>query len=84
MLFSSADEEVSKLTHNRTTMGIEELLVEKAKHYGILEGEERKSRQTVETAILNFQFSDEQAARLAHVSIEFVQKIRAELTAKNQ
>jgi hypothetical protein len=46
------DEEVSKLTHNRTNTGIEELLLERAKHDGRVEeqavgkiiGEENKSR----------------------------------------
>ena len=43
------------------------------------EGEEKKSYEVVRNLILEFDFNDEQAAKAAEVSIDFVEKIRASL-----
>ena len=45
-------------------------------------GEEKKSRAVVENLISELGLSDEQAARLAEVSVEYVAKIRASLKEK--
>ena len=49
---------------------------------GELKGEERKNHAVVENLIVKFGFSDEQAADVAAVSVEYVAKIRAELKKK--
>ncbi|WP_432713049.1 hypothetical protein [Pedobacter sp.] len=60
---------------------------EKGREEGREEGIEEKSLKVVENLILELGSSDEQAARIADVTVDFVQKIRAELNgdkAKNQ
>jgi len=42
-------------------------------------GEEKKSHAVVENLLLSFGFTDEQAAKAADVSVDFVKKIRAGL-----
>lgn len=46
---------------------------------GEIKGQEKKSRTFVENLILELDTSDEQAARLAEVPIDYVKKVRAEL-----
>ena len=46
--------------------------------------EERKSYEFVSNLISEFNFSDEQAARAANTSIEFVKKVRLDLAARKQ
>ena len=45
-------------------------------------GEEKKSHAVVENLILELRLSDEQAARIAEVDVDYVKKIRAELKGK--
>lgn len=47
-------------------------------------GEVKKSYDVVENLIVDFGFTDEQAAKAAEVSIDFVQKVRADLAKKKQ
>ena len=42
-------------------------------------GREKKSQQVVKNLILELNFSDEQAARIADVELDYVKKVRAEL-----
>ncbi len=48
------------------------------------ETEEKKSYKVVRNLILDFGFSDEQAAKAASVSIAFVEKVRAGLAKKRK
>jgi len=67
-------------------MGIEELMLDRAAKQGVQrgvkQGEQKKSREFVENLLTKFDFTVEQAAEAAEVSIEFVQKIRAQLNKK--
>lgn len=45
-------------------------------------GEEKKSHAVVENLILELRLSDEQAARIAEVDVDYVKKVRAELKNK--
>ncbi|MEH6305606.1 hypothetical protein RYH73_08125 [Olivibacter sp. CPCC 100613] len=65
-------------------MGIEELMLDRATKEGIQKGEQKKSKEFVENLLLEFGFTDEQAVRAAKVSIEFVQKVRAQLNKKKK
>lgn len=56
-------------------MGIEELLLEKARHDGVLE----KNKQIVRNLITKHGRTDEQIADVAEVSVDFVKKVRASL-----
>jgi len=47
-------------------------------------GEAKKGYEVVENLILNFGFSNEQAASAAKVTIDFVQKVRADLAKKKK
>jgi len=49
---------------------------------GEARGEEKKSYDVVENLIVDFGFTDVQAAKAAEVSIDFVQKVRADLAKK--
>jgi len=68
-------------------MGTEEYLLDKYKREGIQtgikkgikEGEAIARHDFVENLILKFNFSDEQAAVAAEVSVAFVKKVRKEL-----
>ena len=91
------DKEVEILTGRSTTMGIEELLLERAKNQGLEEGlekgleqgmekgfekgEENKSHAVVAN-LISHGFSDEHAASIAEVSLDFVNKVRSELKGK--
>jgi len=83
------DKEVEILTGRSTTMGIEELLLERAKNQGLEQGmergfekgEENKSHAVV-VNLISHGFSDDQAASIAEVSSEFVKKVRSESKGK--
>jgi hypothetical protein len=64
-----------KLTGGSNTMGIEELLLDRAEKQGI----EKKSRKIVRNLLKHTDFSDEQIAKLAEVSKEYVAKLRKSL-----
>jgi len=80
------DCEIEKLTGRSNTMGIEELLLEKARHDGLQKGLQKgrieKDKQTVRNLILKLDLSDEQIADVAEVSTDFVKKVRASLKKK--
>lgn len=64
-----------KLTGGSNTMGIEELLLNRAEKQGM----KKKGRKVVLNLLANTDFSDEQIARLAEVSKEYVEKLRKSL-----
>lgn len=78
------DTEIITLTENNNTMGIEELVLDRAKKEGIKEGIEKgieKGREEgkaeiVKNLILKLGLSDEQAADISEMPILFVQNIR--------
>lgn len=72
------DKELANITKRTTTMGIEEFLLDRAKKEGIKEGR----HAVIENLIVKLGLSNEQAADVADVSINFVQKIREQLEAK--
>ncbi|MCL4638299.1 MULTISPECIES: RpnC/YadD family protein [Olivibacter] len=74
------EQEIQTVTGRSEAMGIEELLLDRATR----QGEQKKSKEFVENLLLEFGFTDEQAAKAAKVSIEFVQKIRAKLDKKKK
>lgn len=76
--------EKKQLTGGSDNMGIEQLLIETEKKRSEKKGEEKKSYDVVENLILDFGFTDEQAAKVAEVSIDFVHKVRADLAKKKK
>ena len=78
------DQEVDTLTGRRTTMGIEELLLELAEKKGIEKGEQKKSLGIVENLLLKLDLPDEEIALIAEVPLDFVKKVRAELQEKRK
>ena len=73
---------IDLLTGKKDTMGILETVKYIAWEEGREEGEEKKAEKVVVNAIVVFGFSDEQAANMADVSLEFVQNIRQQLEQK--
>lgn len=51
---------------------------------GEAKGEARKSYDVVENLLIKLGLSDEKAAEIAEVSIDFVQKVRADLAKKKK
>nr|WP_294873160.1 hypothetical protein [uncultured Pedobacter sp.] len=74
------EEQVEILTQRSNTMGIEELLLDRAEQKGLEKGKKEKSRHVVENLIIKLGLSDEQIADLAEVSVDFVKSIRAQIT----
>lgn len=76
------EEEVAQITGRTTAMGVKEILLERREMIGLEKGEAKKSHAVVENLIIKFDFSDEQAASVAEVSVDFVRKVRQELASK--
>jgi len=74
------DKQIQTVTGRGETMGIEELMLDRATK----QGEEKKSYEFVSNLILQTDFDDKKISNLAEVSIEFVQKIRSQLNKKNK
>ena len=79
---SKFEEQVEILTERSTTMGIEELLLDRAKKEGKAEGRVEGKIDLIEKMISELGLSDEQIARTADMSVEFVAKIRIGLKQK--
>ncbi|MGK9123880.1 hypothetical protein M1D52_07155 [Olivibacter sp. SA151] len=75
--FEKAMEAVSKFFKEER-----DFLYRRGEARGKAEGEVKKSYDVVENLIVDFGFTDEQAAKAAKVSIDFVQKVRADLAKK--
>jgi predicted transposase/invertase (TIGR01784 family) len=73
------EEEIKALTNNNFTMGIEELLLERAEMRGVEKGVEKSKYLFVKNLILDTNFGDEKIASLASVDTTFVQQVRKEL-----
>ncbi|MGV8094276.1 MAG: hypothetical protein AB2L24_20650 [Mangrovibacterium sp.] len=69
------EQEKQKLAGGSNTMGIEELLLDRAEKQGI----EKNRRKIIRNLMTHTDFSDEQIAKLADVSKEYVQKLRRSL-----
>jgi len=78
------DTETKLLTNNKTTMGIEEFVLNRAEKKGFAKGREEeslKNQTDVSTKlILKTDFSDEQIAEIAGASVTFVVKLRKTLS----
>jgi len=51
---------------------------------GVAKGEQKKNYEFVSNLIVDFDFTDEQAAKASQTSIDFVQKVREELTKEKK
>ena len=76
------EKELEILTERSSTMGIEEFLLDRATKQGEKKGLEQKSHAVVENLIKELGLSNEQAAGIAEVSVEYVAKVRATLKNK--
>lgn len=76
--FSKFDEHILQLTGGTVNMGV----IDVVKRQERQQGAERKSYEVVQNLILDFGFSDEQAAKAAEVSLDFVRKVRSVLEKK--
>lgn len=76
------DQELTTLFGGNITMGIMEAVRAQILEEGIEKTEARKNHDFVENLIVKLGLSDEQAADVAEVPVEFVKKIRKELEAK--
>jgi predicted transposase/invertase (TIGR01784 family) len=74
---------IQSITENKLTMGIEELVLNRAEQKGIekgkAEGKAEGKTEEVRNLIIKLGLNDEQAADVAGVSVEFVQQVRASL-----
>jgi hypothetical protein len=66
---------IKTITENKTTMGIEELVLDRAEQKGKAEGK----AEVVTNLILKLGLPDGQAADIAGVTVEFVAAIRKKL-----
>jgi len=82
------EEQMQVLTKKTYTMGIEEQLLDRAKREGLEQGIEKGlekglekgKHDVVENLITELNLSDEQIARIAEVTISFVEKIRSKIS----
>jgi hypothetical protein len=72
------DQHIKNITGGAVTMGITETL----KMLDREEGKEEKSHSVVENLITKLGLSNEQAADVAEVTVEYVKEVRKELEAK--
>jgi len=87
-MLSIFESEVKQKQGKESTMGTTEYLLDKAKregvNLGIEKGAEQKSYNVVANLIQQLGFDDEAAAGVAEVSVDFVQKVRADLGKKKK
>ncbi|WP_316813768.1 hypothetical protein [Pedobacter heparinus] len=80
------DQELTTLFEGNITMGImeavREQILDEGIEKGIEKGEARKNHTFVENLIVKLGLSDEQAADVAEVTVDFVAKVREELKNK--
>jgi predicted transposase/invertase (TIGR01784 family) len=72
------ENEIKTITGNSTTMGIEELILQRAEQKGI----EKGKSEVVTNLIVKMGLTDQQAADIAGVSVDFVKAIREKLNKK--
>jgi predicted transposase YdaD len=70
------ERELKQITGKQNTMGIVELLVERARTEGLEKGLEKGVEKVVENLLASTEFSVERIAALAGVSVHFVKKVR--------
>jgi predicted transposase/invertase (TIGR01784 family) len=74
--------EIMTITNNTTTMGIEELILQRAKQEGKVEGKAEGKAEVVRNLIIKMGLTNEQTAEIAGVGIKFVQQLREEVTGR--
>lgn len=70
---------IQSITESKLTMGIEELVLNRAEQKGIEKGKAEGKTEEVHNLIIKLGLNDEQAADVAGVSVEFVQQVRADI-----
>jgi hypothetical protein len=75
-MFVKFEEEMAVLTQKNITMGIEELLLDRAEKQGIEKGREEEQTKVVTNLIVQLGLSDEQISAIAEVPVDFVKAIR--------
>ncbi len=85
---------LSQLRTFTNTKKMEEIMLKAASFFkeerdpfykrGEIRGEEKGKTEVIENLIVDFGFTDEQAAKAGEVSIDFVQKVRASLAKKKK
>jgi predicted transposase/invertase (TIGR01784 family) len=77
------ENEIQLITNDIKTMGIEELILQRAEQKGIEkgieQGVERKSENVIRNLITKMGLTDEQAADIAGVDVAFVARVRKEM-----
>ena len=74
------DEQIVQLSGGAINMGVIEIVKKQERQ----QGAEQKSYEVVKNLILELGLSDERAARIAEVTIDFVRKVRTELGQNKQ
>ncbi|TAN14816.1 MAG: hypothetical protein EPN37_11230 [Chitinophagaceae bacterium] len=64
---------------NRKTMGIEELVLERAKKEGLEKGKLEGKIEEVKNLLIKMAMTDAQAADIAGVPVDFVKKVRRKI-----
>ena len=73
------DKAIGVITKNKRTMGIREMVLERAKKEGLEKGKEVKSYEVVKNLIERMGMTDAQVADIAGVPVTFVKKVRKRL-----
>ncbi len=73
------DQQIFELTEGKIDMGIIETLKMQERREGKAEGAKEKSHAIVENLIVKLGFSNEQAADVAEVTVNFVKNVRREI-----
>lgn len=71
------DEQLSILTNQRKTMGLEEFLLQRAERQGEKKGSEQAKKQFIQNLLAKTDLSDNQIADLADVDVSMVIKLRS-------
>ncbi len=73
------DKAIKEITKNKKTMGIREMVLERARKEGLEKGIAEGKAEVVKNLITKMGLSDAQAADIAEVSIDFVKALRGKL-----
>ncbi|MBB5436939.1 hypothetical protein HDC92_000603 [Pedobacter sp. AK017] len=79
---SKFDQQIIDLTGGAINMGIIETIKMQERREGKIDGAKEKSHEVVKNLILELGLSDDQAAKIAAVSVSYVKQVRKELTAQ--
>lgn len=73
------EESIASLSDKSATMGIQEMIIDRARKEGLQQGLETAKTSIVKNLILTMTVSDSQIAAIAEVPVAFVKNIRQEL-----